>query len=91
MNFEGIILFLGYVAFFLWIGKEHGRGIAEGLKGSNNKWDIEEVVMISGLLMLIIAFGANLFLNYEVNLYIYGSIELIIFIALGSKKFQDKK
>ena len=91
MNIQGIILFSAYIFFWLWLGRKYGDEVSSHLKGVNARWDNEEIITITGVFLLIIAFGANLFLNYEINITIFASVELIIAFAIGSKKFPDKK
>lgn len=80
-----IVLYISHIVFFFFLGKKYGADLIEGLKGSNNKWDAPEIITGLWIIVFIMAFLANLFLDYEISSHQWYSMDLILITALGGR------
>lgn len=92
---EGLSQILAYILFFTvlgWFGVfsfRHGSGIVDDLKGSDKRWQPEEVIIIVWLFIFPVLVISDLFLNLEASDKVWYGMDLILLFALGGKGYRD--
>lgn len=84
------LLFALACTMFYFIVREKGKDIWEGIVGENKKLDIPELIAFCAIILFIIGFLANLFLDYEVMLHIWASVDFIIASSIGGRMYLEK-
>lgn len=85
----GLILFALSLLYLIWFSIKHGKGVLEGLKGRNGKWDPPEVVVLLWVILFPIMVLADVFLHYEASDNVWYSMDLILLFALSGRVALD--
>lgn len=81
----GFILLAIVVGYLLAFSIKQGKGIVEGLKGDNGKWDPPEVVIAVWLFLFPTTVLADVFLQFVASDKVWYGLDLILFFALAGR------
>jgi len=85
----GYILGSLTIIYLIGFSVVHGKGMIDGLKGINGKWDPPEIVIAIVLPIFISALLADIFLSLTASAGVWASFNIVIGFALTGRVSLD--
>jgi hypothetical protein len=86
----GFILMSAVLGYMVYISRRYRKEIWEGIKGTDQKLEISEIVILIVMLLYPIVVLADVFLGLHASEGVFWSIDAIIFFALTGKVAMNK-